>query len=96
METQHTEPPPPSGREPISLELVEIDITTNRANQDNHHLGIRVGGLYVVRANGAYHMGTFRPMWYGWNFQGWSLNPVGLQLSGCQRVWSVLNREILQ
>jgi hypothetical protein len=56
--------------------LKRIDLTKG---EGHNHPDIKTGKVYLARIGSTYHCGKFSKQWYGWNFDGWSHNSVGLQ-----------------
>ena len=76
------------------IHLQEIDLSKAR---EHEHPEIERGQDYLALIDDEFHAGRFSRQWYGWNFDGWSHNPAGLQFdapgwnaSGWQRLWKIV------
>lgn len=75
------------------VSLREIDLSRAR---EHEHPDIKPDRNYLAQIGGEFHAGQFSREWYGWNFEGWSHNPAGLQFdapgwnaSDWERLWEI-------
>lgn len=58
----------------ITLEVIDL------SKADKHECpGINNKDQFLAYIDGEFHAGKFSRQWFGWNFNGWKHNGVGIQ-----------------
>ena len=81
----------------MKIQLRALDMSKSK---EHTHPDLNGRSQYLCLIGTQFFAGTFTKVWFGWSFNGWTPNPVGLQFdapgtnaSEWKQIWEIRKRK---